>query len=362
MAGDDWIHDGAPSVRCLHGDVLERLRELPDASCNLVLTDPPYNIGHAYTHNSKRVAAAWDKVDDYVPWCISWLQECQRVLTPNGVLYMWHNDIAQIAQLMEAIREETGLALMGMCIWDKGNTYSAKTWRQRDQDSATALRSWFSLCEYCLHFFSAQKDADKNWKHTGLDRINSNPACYKPIKDWYAAELKRLGLTPKDIARKYTEATGRKPYMLRHYWQDSQFEIPTPEVWRLVYEPLGFDWRGGDYEALRKEYEALRKEYEALRNYHRCDADHCNIWHVPPVPSTGRLHTCQKPVSILRRLVRVSCPPGGTVLDCFQGSASTGVAALNEGRSYIGIERDDHYHEVAVRRLREHMAQQRMDI
>ena len=123
MAGDDWIQDGAPSVRCLHGDVLERLRELPDASCNLVLTDPPYNIGHAYTHNRKRVAAAWDKVDDYVPWCISWLQECQRVLTPNGVLYMWHNDIAQIAQLLEAIRQETGLALMGMCIWDKGNTY-----------------------------------------------------------------------------------------------------------------------------------------------------------------------------------------------------------------------------------------------
>ena len=297
MAGDDWIHDGAPSVRCLHGDVLERLRELPDASCNLVLTDPPYNIGHAYTHNSKRVAAAWDK----------------------------------------------------------GNAYRPKSWRQRDPDSATALRSWFSVCEYCLHFFSAPRSADRSWAHTGLDRINSNTACYKPIKDWYAAELKRLGLTPQDIARRYTEATGRKPYMLRHHWQDSQFEIPTPEVWRLVYEPLGFDWRGGGYEA-------LRKEYEALRNYHRCDADHCNIWHVPPVPSTGRLHTCQKPVSILRRLVRVSCPPGGTVLDCFQGSASTGVAALDEGRSYIGIERDDHYHEVAVRRLREHMAQQRMDI
>ena len=45
-----------------------------------------------------------------------------------------------------------------------------------------------------------------------------------------------------------------------------------------------------------------------------------------------------KPVSLMRHLVRLSCPAGGLVLDPFAGTGSTGVAALWEGRSFVGIE------------------------
>ncbi|MQT04372.1 DNA methyltransferase, partial [Streptomyces jumonjinensis] len=44
---------------------------------------------------------------------------------------------------------------------------------------------------------------------------------------------------------------------------------------------------------------------------------------------------------------------GGTVLDPFTGSGTTGVAALQEGRSFVGIELSDHYAAVAEQRLRE---------
>lgn len=339
----------------MQGDCLEHLRRIPDRSVDLVLTDPPYNVGVTTSVRGKHVKNAWDVIPDYIPWCISWLKECCRVLKPNGVLYLWHNDMAQIAELLEAIKRETPLAFISFCIWDKGDGYRAQSWQDRRKDSSTALRSWFSVCEYCLHFFNAPADADASWKHTGLDRINSNPACYKPMKDWIAAEKQRLGITDDEIKRKYTEATGRKPYMLRHYFQDSQFEIPTRKVWDSVYEPLGFgrgydDLRRG-YDDLRREYEELRREYEELRNYHRVDAMHCNIWHVPPVSTAGRIHTCQKPVEILRRLIRVSCRPGGTVLDCFMGSGSTGVAAMQEERDFIGIEMDSKYFQAATRRI-----------
>ena len=50
------------------------------------------------------------------------------------------------------------------------------------------------------------------------------------------------------MAKKYTAVTGKKPYMLRHYFCDSQFAIPTREIWDTVYRPLGF---GKDYEELR---------------------------------------------------------------------------------------------------------------
>lgn len=68
-------------------------------------------------------------------------------------------------------------------------------------------------------------------------------------------------------------------------------------------------------------------------------------------PRKDRVHITQKPVEVMRTLVRV-CPEGGTVLDPFAGSGSTGVAALREGRDFIGIELSDHYADIAEERLR----------
>jgi DNA modification methylase len=78
---------------------------------------------------------------------------------------------------------------------------------------------------------------------------------------------------------------------------------------------------------------------------------HCNVWNVPPISSNNRIHTCQKPIDILRRLIRVSCPPGGTVLDFFMGSGSTGVAAVKEEREFIGVELDPLYFNAAKKRI-----------
>lgn len=178
---------------------------------------------------------------------------------------------------------------------------------------------------------------------TGLDRINSNPECYKPLKAWYREELTRLGMDATRIAEEYSKKTGKKPHMLRHYFQDSQFMIPTREVWEKVYVPLGFN----------KSYEELRESYEELRYYHRCDEKHCNMWTRPVLQASQKEsgHPCEKPVDILRRIIRVSCRPGGTVLDLFMGGGSTGVAAVCEDRGFIGIERDEKWFDIAKKRI-----------
>jgi DNA modification methylase len=51
-------------------------------------------------------------------------------------------------------------------------------------------------------------------------------------------------------------------------------------------------------------------------------------------------HPTVKPTDLMRYLCRLVTPPGGTVLDCFMGSGSTGKAAMLEGFEFIGIERD----------------------
>jgi site-specific DNA-methyltransferase (adenine-specific) len=63
-----------------------------------------------------------------------------------------------------------------------------------------------------------------------------------------------------------------------------------------------------------------------------------------------RVHITQKPVELLAELVKV-CVPAGVVLDPFAGSGSTGVAVLESGRGFVGIEGSDHYAAVARQRL-----------
>lgn len=68
-------------------------------------------------------------------------------------------------------------------------------------------------------------------------------------------------------------------------------------------------------------------------------------------------HPTQKPVEIVTPLVEYSCPPAGLILDPFMGSGTTGVAALQLGRKFIGIEKEPAYFEIACRRIREFYAQ-----
>ena len=68
-------------------------------------------------------------------------------------------------------------------------------------------------------------------------------------------------------------------------------------------------------------------------------------------PRKDRVHITQKPVEVMRELTRI-CPPGGTVLDFCCGSGSTGVAALQEGLNFVGIEVTDHYADIAEERLK----------
>ncbi|AKQ65130.1 Adenine-specific methyltransferase [Myxococcus hansupus] len=62
-------------------------------------------------------------------------------------------------------------------------------------------------------------------------------------------------------------------------------------------------------------------------------------------------HPTVKSLALMRWLCRLITPPGGTVLDLFAGSGSTGVAALAEGFDFIGIEREPAYAEIAHARL-----------
>jgi site-specific DNA-methyltransferase (adenine-specific) len=77
-----------------------------------------------------------------------------------------------------------------------------------------------------------------------------------------------------------------------------------------------------------------------------------NVLRFGRVHGSKKDHPTQKPVELMQALVRVSAPAGGLVVDPFNGSGSTGVACIREGRRYVGIERSAEYCEVSRVRLR----------
>ena len=68
------------------------------------------------------------------------------------------------------------------------------------------------------------------------------------------------------------------------------------------------------------------------------------------VDHRAKFHMTGKPVDLMKQLCQ-AVPPGGVILDPFMGSGSTGVAALELGYRFIGIEQDQHYFDIAATRL-----------
>lgn len=95
------------------------------------------------------------------------------------------------------------------------------------------------------------------------------------------------------------------------------------------------------------------------RDWHTFDADRKlqgNVITIPSVVSNSKEkvnHPTQKPIRLMEYLIRAYTNEGDCVLDCTMGSGSTMVACANTGRRGIGIELDDKYYDIAMRRVLE---------
>jgi site-specific DNA-methyltransferase (adenine-specific) len=314
-------------INLRHGDCLELMKDIPDKSVDLILTDPPYNIGKA----------KWDKIPNYVEWCGKWFVECQRVLKDNGSFYWWHNDMVQIAQLMEWLRVNTGFVFNSFVIWDKGD-FRALSWKNPSENNN--LRSWFNTCEYCLYYTFQDE--------TGLSKVLKNPAFYG-LQEYFKTEREKTGMT----ATALDKIMGIKASYC--YWEKPtthEYRIPDEKNYNALQSYFGENAFCREYESLRQEYESLRQEYESLRYTHNLDTNHNNVWRSQE-RNNGKQHPTQKPIDLMERIIKTSSNQGDTVLDLFMGSGSTGVACMNTNRNFIGIELDDKYFEIAKQRISE---------
>jgi len=84
---------------------------------------------------------------------------------------------------------------------------------------------------------------------------------------------------------------------------------------------------------------------------------YCRCWMPHTIRGERKFHPTQKPVDLIREWIAEFTKPGDTILDPFMGSGTTGVACVQTGRDFIGIEIDPGYFAIAERRIKEAQAQ-----
>ena len=332
----------ANRYKLYQGDCLEVMKNIPSKSINLVLIDPPYNIG-------KDKWDRWKTTDDYVNFMGEVFKECERILKYNGSFYFFHNDFLQMVELQNFINKNTKFKFKQLLVWNKRFNEASNKGFLDGFVEVEHLRNYQQMAEYCL-FYTFEDE-------TGLTTIYADKTLFKPIREYLRNEAKKAGLTYKDINR-ILEYKSNGGGFASHYFTEKgkQWGFITENHYKKLQEKTRYFQKPynelrKEYEELRKEYEELRKEYEHQRYTFNNLKKHHSIMNYEIVKKQG--HITPKPVDLLEYIIKTSSNEDDIILDCFMGSGSTGVGALNTNRKFIGIELDENYFNIAKQRIEE---------
>lgn len=377
----------------LRGDNLALLRDMADASVDSIVTDPPYELtagkkggsGPASVNLDSPFGRArvgtgfmgmkWD--GSGVAYKVELWREALRVLKPGGYLLAF-GGTRTFHRVAVAI-EDAGFELRDTIMWVYGSGMPKGT------DKAKIPEPWRGAWNTALKpswepILVARKDmvgtlADNLLGH-GTGALNID-GCRVPVSDGdevvtfdrHAGERDRDQYRTGTVANARPSAAGRWPANLIHDGSDEVLAA-FPQASGAVAPVLGTepsektdntfgefggrapsDQRDGGGSAARffycaKASRADRNEgCEALPskalNWSSGEANP-GAFQSPNTDRTARnFHPTVKPTALMRYLCRLVTPPGGTVLDLFNGSGSTGKAAMLEGFRYIGLELDE---------------------
>ena len=308
-------------------DCLSIFKDIEDKSVNLVLIDPPYNIGKDKKWDK------WKTVDEYVEFMGKVFKECQRVLKDNGSFYFFHNDFLQIVELQNWINKNTDFIFKQLLVWNKRFNEASNKGFLDGFIEVDKLRNYQKMVEYCL-FYTFQDES-------GFKKVKEDLNNFTTLRQYFKDIQNYLGLNKKQII----DMIGQKAdHCFRH--SSSQWDLPTSETYNQLIDVFKIN----EYEGF-KEYEELRQEYEELRYTFNNQKIHHSVMNYEIAKKQG--HVTPKNTDMLEYLIKTSSNENDIILDCFMGSGSTGVAALNTNRKFIGIELDENYFEIASKRIEE---------
>ena len=304
-------------VHLMFGDCLERMKEIPDGSIDMILTDPPFGTMTSIGQTDGIVQGMKGRTD----WDLKldtkrMMGECFRVLKNRGAMCLF----SQGDYTNDLMKDNHGnLPFSYRMIWVKdhfGNGLIAK-------------KAPVNLFEDINVFFKRAEDMRGH-----------------PLQQWFNDELAKTPLTIDDIIKIIGNGGVR-----HHFTKGKVFRIPNEQRYTELQNLTGvFSLDYSDVKSMDKMFkDACSNRDNKIFNLPDGVKHKSNVMYHPKDPMSK--HPTQKPVALLEDLITTYTNKGACVLDFTFGNCSTGVAAINTGRKFTGVELNEHWFKEGSNRL-----------
>jgi predicted RNA methylase len=287
------------------GDCMDILPTLPKVDA--VITDPPYGV----------LDEAWDDMNclQLTRFTMLWAAQCS-MLTDTAIIFFGEKTRRVVSPILESIYEN-----VRQIIWSKGG----------GQIAEDKLFYSFESAFYCHPIKKEEFAVPKSMDFARLlTKARESVGMSKGAVDM-AIRGKKTGLC--------------------YRWEEGAC-LPTEEQEEKLSALMPF---GVDVSAALESARAERNQVmgEMLSSTKAKGAIATDVLSFP-VPA-GKRHPTEKPVPLMETMINVA--GGKLILDPFMGSGTTGVAAIQLGRKFIGIEREPKYFDIACQRIEQAVAQ-----
>lgn len=304
-------------IELKNGDCLELMKQIPDGSIDLVVTDPPYGTLRG--------------IDDKHDWDIvlsaeKMFCELSRIVRQNGKVILFSQEPYTSHLVSNAT---VSLPFCYRAIWRKDNFGNARMTK----------KAMVSLYEDILVFQNKCPNKENCEATIAFQRVIDRIGFYELADIMFQeGRYKDVASARKNLSKKRMNDFSEKDY--DNFLDEAMLLFLGDKI------ELGFssDW----YIAKVKEY---KQKYAPVFNLWQGGKSKSNVLEYKK--DKDGFHPTQKPVALLEDLIQTFSNPCDVVLDFTMGSGSTGVACVNTGRQFIGIELDPGYFEIAEKRINE---------
>ena len=314
-------------MKLIKGECLEEMRKLESGSVDLILTDPPYGtikgLGGDIEKYKLLSNSNWDVTLDNKKM----FEECSRLLRPNGKLILF----SQEPYTSKLINEALPIMPFGYrMIWLKDHFANC----------LVVNKAPVSYFEDIVVFSKIHPKHDFDGFH--------------PLRNYFKKIMETINLNKKQVVEKLGQ---RADHCFRV--NSTQFSLCTEKTYEDIIELFNLKFRMElkQFSELKKidgEYRdnliyEMNNKYPSIFNLQNGDKLKSNVLQYKK--DYGGLHPTQKPVALLKDLIKTYSNEGNIILDFTMGSGSTGVACQETNREFIGIEIDEKYFEIAKERI-----------
>jgi DNA modification methylase len=308
-------------VKLLKGDCLIESDKIESGSVDLILTDLPYGTMEGQSssgiYHQGKEKHEWDNIipTDKI------MEIGNRILRKNGKMILFAQEPFTNKLMNSAI---SNLPFNYRAIWLKDTLGSF-------------MRSKKALLYKTEDILLFSKNHDTEDLH--------------PLRNYLKECKQKSGMTNKQFNHLFSDYTNKKGNrnrsVLEHYWAAAQFHLPTEDIYKNILQPTGFF--STPYEELKKIDNEFKKQFASTFNLWEGNKYKSNVFEFKR--DRDNYHPTQKPVLLLEDLIKTFSNENDLIVDLTMGSGSTGVAAKNTNRNFIGIEKDENYFNIAEKRI-----------